>query len=161
MNSQAIFGLQFILSLVAWAVIAQMLIMPWLKTKPRNEVLIWLTLPHAFRHVGMVFLVPGVIAGPLPDTFANPAAYGDLLAGLLALLAIVSLRSGWSGALTIVWIFNVIGAVDLINALRHADAIPGLGAAWFIPTFFVPLLLVTHFLIFRALLQHRKTLPKS
>ena len=152
MNTEAIFGLQFTLSLIAWAVIAKTLVIPWLKTKPLNEVLIWLIVPHAFRHIGMVFFVPGVVANPLPEAFANAAAYGDLLAGILALLAIISLRTGWVGALAMVWIFNVLGVVDLINALRQPDAIPALGAAWFIPTFLVPLLLVTHFLIFRKLL---------
>ena len=101
----------------------------------------------------MVFLVPGVVAEPLPLSFANAAAYGDLLAGLLALLAIISLRTGWAGAITVVWIFNVIGAVDLANALRQPEPIPAFGAAWFIPTFLVPLLLVTHVLIFRELLR--------
>ena len=153
MNAQAIFGLQFALSVVAWAVIAKMIFMPRLRQQPRTEVLIWLALPHVFRHVGMVFLVPGVVAEPLPLSFANAAAYGDLLAGLLALLAIISLRTGWAGAITVVWIFNVIGAVDLANALRQPEPIPAFGAAWFIPTFLVPLLLVTHVLIFRELLR--------
>jgi hypothetical protein len=39
------------------------------------------------------------------------------------------------------------------NALRQAEAVPDLGVAWFIPTFFVPLLLVTHYQIFVRLLQ--------
>ena len=153
MKVEAIFGLQLALSIIAWAVIAKLIFMPRLKTKPRSEILIWLTLPHVFRHIGMVFLVPGVVDESLPESFANAAAYGDLLAGVLALLAIISLRVGWVGALALVWVFNVVGTVDLINALSTKDAIPGLGAAWFIPTFLVPLLLVTHFLIFRELLR--------
>ena len=55
-------------------------------TSRRHQALFWLTLPHAFRHVGMVFLVPGVVARPLPEAFAIPAAYGDLLTGVLALI---------------------------------------------------------------------------
>jgi len=43
--------------------------------------------------------------------------------------------------------------VDLVTSLRHADAIPNLGAAWYIPTFVVPLLLVTHVMIFARLLK--------
>ena len=159
MSTQAIFGLQFALSLLVWAVIAKSIILPWLKAKPINEVLFWLVLPHAFRHIGMVFLVPGVVAEPLPESFAFAAAYGDLLAGVLALLAILSLRTRWIGALAVVWIFNVVGTVDLANALRHPEPIPSMGAAWFIPTFFVPLLLVTHFLIFRELLRKNTTFP--
>ena len=101
----------------------------------------------------MVFLVPGVVARPLPDSFANPAAYGDLAASLLALLALIALRTGRAGALALVWLFNIVGTADLLNALRHADAVPDFGAAWYIPTFVVPLLLVTHFMIFARLLR--------
>ena len=153
MNEQAIFGLQFVLSVFAWALIAKVIFMPRLKTKPRNEILIWLALPHVFRHIGMVFLVPGIVDESLPESFANAAAYGDLLTGVLALLAILSLRAGWAGALALVWAFNVVGTLDLFNALSNKDAIPDLGAAWYIPTFLVPLLLVTHFLMFKELLS--------
>ncbi len=153
MDTQAIFGLQFLLSLVVWGVIAKWLLTPWLEKKSPHEALFWLSLPHAFRHIGMVFLVPGVVAQPLPDAFANPAAYGDLVTGVLALLALIALQTGWAGALALVWLFNIVGTVDLLNALRHVNVAPYFGAAWYIPTFLVPALLVTHFLIFVRLLK--------
>ena len=153
MNTQAIFGLQFVLSLLVIGLLAKWTLNPWLESLPRRQALFWLTLPHAFRHIGMVFLVPGVVAQPLPEAFAIPAAYGDLATGLLALLALIGLRSSWAGALALVWVFNIVGTVDLLNALRHVDVAPSFGAAWYIPTFLVPLLLVTHFMIFRRLLK--------
>ncbi len=153
MDARAIFGLQFVLSVVAWGLLARWLLSPWLKEKSQHEALFWLTVPHAFRHVGMVFLVPGVVAQPLPESFANPAAYGDLLTGVLALLALIALRTSWTGAVVLVWLFNTVGTVDLLNALRHVDVAPDFGAAWYIPTFLVPLLLVTHFMIFARLLR--------
>ncbi len=153
MDPLAIFGLQLFLSVVVWGLIAKWLVTPWLATKSRHEALFWLTLPHAFRHVGMVFLVPGVVGQTLPASFAVPAAYGDLVTGVLALLALVALRTGWRGTLALVWVFNIVGTVDLFNALRHANAVPNLGAAWYIPTFFVPALLVTHFMIYTRLIK--------
>ena len=153
MDAGAIFGLQFVLSIVVWGLVARWLLSPWLEKKSRHEALFWLTLPHAFRHVGMVFLVPGVVAQPLPESFANPAAYGDLLTGVLALLALIALRTSWAGAVVLVWVFNTVGTVDLLNALRHLDVAPYFGAAWYIPTFLVPLLLVTHVMIFARLLR--------
>ena len=153
MDTLAIFGLQFVLSLVVWGLIAKWLLAPWLEKKSPHNALFWLTLPHAFRYMGMVFLVPGVVARPLPDVFAIPAAYGDLVTGVLALLALIALRTGWARALALVWLFNIVGTVDLLNALRHANLVPDFGAAWYIPTFFVPLLLVTHFMIFARLLR--------
>ncbi len=152
MDTLAIFGLQFVLSLVVWGLIAKWLLAPWLEKKPPHDALFWLTLPHAFRYMGMVFLVPGVVARPL-GAFATPAAYGDLVTGLLALLALIALRTGWVRALALVWLFNIVGTVDLLNALRQANVVVDFGAAWYIPTWFVPLLLVTHFMIFARLLR--------
>ena len=153
MNTIAIFGLQFIMSTVVFALFAKWYATPWLAEKPTRQVLALLILPHAFRHVGLLFFVPGIVAQPLPVFFANTAAYGDLISAFLALLALFALRGGWRFALPAVWLFNVVGSVDLLNALRHAEAIPNLGATWYIPTFFVPLLLVTHFMIFSRLLK--------
>jgi hypothetical protein len=153
MDTLAIFGLQFVLSLVVWGLIAKWLLAPWLENKSPHDALFWLTLPHAFRYMGMVFLVPGVVARPLPGAFAIPAAYGDLGTALLALLALIALRTGWARALALVWLFNIVGTVDLLNALRQASVVTDFGAAWYIPTLFVPLLLVTHFMIFARLLR--------
>ena len=153
MDTLAIFGLQFFLSLVVWGLIAKWLLAPWLEKKSPHDALFWLTLPHAFRYMGMVFLVPGVVARPLPGAFATPAAYGDLVTALLALLALIVLRTGWARALALVWLFNIVGTVDLLNALRQANVVVDFGAAWYIPTWLVPLLLVTHFMIFARLLR--------
>jgi hypothetical protein len=156
MDIRAIFGLQFFLSFIVWGAIAKWILNSWLDEKPLNEALSWLALPHAFRHIGMVFLVPGVVARALPPEFANPAAYGDLAAGALALLAFIALRTNWAGALALTWLFNVVGAVDLLYAVTVgtlSGAGSGMGAAWYIPTFLVPMLLVTHFMIFARLVR--------
>jgi hypothetical protein len=151
-----IFGLQLVLSVVVYALIAKWYVAPWLAEKPIEQALMPLIFPHALRHIGLLFLVPGVVVTPAPGSFAPTAAYGDLLSGILALLALVLLQGRLRLALPAVWVFNIVGAVDLLNALRHADAIPTLGATWYIPTFFVPLLLVTHFMIFARLLRHQR-----
>lgn len=148
MDTLAIFGLQLVLSLIVYALVAKWYVSPWLSAKPIHLALIVLIFPHAFRHIGMTFFVPGVVAQPLPTFFAYTAAYGDLVSGLLALLSLIALRQRWGLALPLVWFFNIVGTADLLNALRHADAVPDLGATWFIPTFLVPALLVTHAMIF-------------
>jgi len=153
MDTLSIFGLQFSISLLVTGLLAKWNLSPWLDRQSQHQALYWLALPHAFRHIGMVFLAPGVVAQPLPEYFSIAAAYGDLMAGLLALLAMAALRGGWASALVLVWIFNIVGTLDLLNALRHADVVSSFGAAWYIPTFLVPLLLVTHFMIFLRLLR--------
>jgi len=113
--------------------------------------------PRPTNHAGLVFLVPSVTGGALPREFAVPAAYGDLLAALLALLAIVALRARWPIATALVWIFNLVGALDLINALFQGNRLGvQLGAAYFIPTVVVPALLVAHAMVFAMLVTHRR-----
>lgn len=156
MDIQAIFGLQFLLSLIIFSFLLKWKVTPWLNKQSLNGALFWLTIPHAFRHIGMVFLVPGVVAQPLPINFAIPAAYGDLAAGLLAFIALFAIHYKWGAALVLVWIFNIVGTIDLLNALRHVAVAPYFGAAWYIPTFLVPLLLVTHFMIFMRLIKKER-----
>jgi hypothetical protein len=156
MQPQVVFGISVFLGFVVWGMVAARYVWPALRGRPRTESLRPVLLLHAFRFVGLAFLVPGVVSPDLPDAFARPAAYGDLATSMLALLAIATLGSRLGTI--IVWVFNIIGTVDLLNAFYQADRLgvgmkPGLqGAAYFIPTVLVPLLLVTHVLVFRILL---------
>ncbi|MDV3350192.1 hypothetical protein QGP82_15910 [Leptothoe sp. LEGE 181152] len=77
---------------------------------------------------------------PLPGAFANAATYGDFISGLLALFSLITLRAGWRFSLPLVWLFNIVGAGDLINAFRQTEVVPYFGATWYIPTFVVPFL---------------------
>jgi hypothetical protein len=114
-----------------------------------------LILLHSFRFIGLSFLVPGVVSPDLPPAWALPAAYGNLSAAVLALLAVTVLKSGLGIAL--VWVFNLLGSADLLYAFYQGNQVglePGqLGAAYFILTVLVPLLLITHGLLFRLLLR--------
>src|SRR5262249_10814559 len=108
---------------------------------------------------GLSFLVPGVVHSSLPPAFAVPAAYGDLGAGILAIVSIIGLATHGPWAIPAVWLFNVWGATDLVVAL-YQGATAGIaagdfGAAFYIPTAIVPPLLVTHGLIFGLLLRRR------
>jgi len=161
MEPQIVFDISVLLGVVVWGTIGARDIWPAVRERPRAEALRPLLLLHAFRFVGLAFLVPGVVSPDLPDGFARPAAYGDLTTCILALLAIASLRSRLGTLL--VWVFNVVGTLDLLNAFYQADRLgvgiaPGLqGAAYFIPTVLVPLLFVTHALVFRILLRSDAT----
>lgn len=157
MSARAIFGLQVLLSLAGYTLVARWYVAPRLAALSLPSALTPLLLFHSFRHLGMVFLVPTVVGPALPPAFAVPAAYGDLLAALLALLAIAALRLEWTLAITLVWVFNIVGLLDLVNAfyqgLRNDVQ---LGAAYYIPTFAVPALLVTHAMIFAMLIRRAR-----
>ena len=153
MDTLTIFGLQVALSLTVVALVANWFVAPWLRQKPSHVALTILLFPHALRHLGLAFLVPGLVGESLPSYFAYTAAYGDFISGLLALVAIVALRNQSRFALPLVWLFSVAGTADLANALAQAEAVPHLGSTWYIPTFWVPVLLVTHVMVYARLLS--------
>ena len=99
MTVQQIFGLQFALSLLVGSLLAHWYVWPRLAALPTRRAVAPLLFVHATRYVGLVFLVPTVVPPGVPAAFAVPAAYGDLLAALLALLALVALRRDWPGAI--------------------------------------------------------------
>jgi len=143
-------------TLVFWAA-ARLYLVPRLPRLPPATVLLPILLLHGFRHLGLMFLAPGVVHEGMPPQFAWPAALGDLVAALLALAAIPALAAGSRAAKPLVWIFNVEGSVDLAVAIALAtihDAAPWMGAAYWIPAFWVPALLVTHWITFVVLLGY-------
>ena len=157
MQTQLAFFGSIAFSLIAWGTVTARYIWPELRLRQRADALRPLLILHSFRFLGLAFLVPGVVSPDLPSAFAHSAAYGDIIAAILALLALISLPSA-SGTV-IAWIFSLWGTADLFNAFyqaNHAGLMAGqLGATYFIPTFVVPLLLITHGLGFRILLQHQ------
>lgn len=152
---QLYFFVSIAFSLIAWGVVISRYVWPRLSIRERENALRPLLTLHSFRFIGLAFLVPGVVSADLPSTFARAAAYGDIVAAVLALLSL-ALLPGTAGVF-MTWIFNIWGTVDLFNAFyqaNHAGLMAGqLGAAYFIPTVGVPLLLITHGMMFRILLQ--------
>ncbi len=147
-----------VLSLLAFSLIARWYLVPRLCEVSIVEALKPLLLLHSFRHIGLIFLASGAVQSPLPPAFAQPAAFGDLAASLLAFAALVALHRGWGGALSMVWVFNVVGTLDLANAVTRGvlhDAASAMGATFWIPSVVVPALLVSHGLIFMLLLRQR------
>jgi hypothetical protein len=152
--------MQFALNLIVYALIARWYIAPRLSAVPLQAALTPLLLFHALRAVGMVFVVPAVVDPKLPRDFAVGAAYGDLLAVLLALAALAALRARLRGALALVWVFNIERTVDFVYAfyqgLRLGLTGYQLGVAWYIPTLIVPAMLVTHIMIYTLLLKRSR-----
>jgi hypothetical protein len=157
MPPQLCFFVSIAFSFIAWGVVTARYIWPELRLRRRAEALRPLLILHSFRFVGLAFLVSGVVSPGLPPAFAHSAAYGDIIAATLALLALLSPPRGAS--VVIAWMFNLWGSADLVNAFyqaNHSGLLAGqLGATYFIPTLIVPLLLITHGLAFRILLQHQ------
>jgi hypothetical protein len=154
MAPAALFGISTGFSFIAWGIASALYLWPHLRGQKRVEAMRPLLLLHSFRFVGLAFLVPGVSAD-LPAAWARPAAYGDIVAAILALLALAGLKNRLG--MVLLWLFNFWGSADLLYAFYQGYQVglePGqLGAGYFIVTVLVPLLLVTHGLVFWLLLR--------
>jgi hypothetical protein len=143
-------------STLVFGIAARIYVVPRMRQLSASTVLVPILLLHSFRHLGLMFLAPGATYPGIPAGFTRPAAFGDLTAAILALLALAAVRTGSRAAVPLLWIFNVEGTLDLFHAIYLAtvlQAFPYMGAAYWIPAFWVPALLVTHFLVFMLLLR--------
>ena len=160
-----LFGISAAFGLAVWGAVTWSYIWPSLRDRPGPENLKPILFLHAFRFLGLAFLMPGVVSPALPATFAQPVAYGDFATAVLAVLGAVTL--GTPTGTVVTWVFNIFGTADLLFAFYLGSLIslpdtPGLlGAGYFILTAYVPLLLITHGLAFRILLGTKVAAPSA
>lgn len=161
MSMTHIFQTHLMLGYAAWLLCFVAYIWPWLKSVDPVAAHRAIATLHSFRFFGLAFIAPGVVGADLPAHFATPAAYGDLITGLLAMLALSVVRIR-----PLFWLFviafNVVGTVDLLLAYGHAiqadlPARAGeLGVTYAIPILYVPLLMITHVAAFYLLARPRR-----
>ena len=157
MDNVTIFWMQLLVSLVVCTIVVAWYVWPYLTKLPRNSALIALLFVHVPRYVGMTLLVPYMMDPKLPKDFLFGAAYGDLLEAALALVCLFALRSNWRFAVRLVWVTNTWGFLDLLNGVRGVLTINvpsfNLGTIWYIYTFYAPVVVVSHVLIFMILIK--------
>lgn len=132
-------------------------VVPQLGRLTPSQVLTPILLLHALRELGLMFMFEGAARPGMPMQFAVPAALGDFVAAALAVVALRAVRHQSPRARACVWVFNVWGTLDLLTAIALAVTFKSaqhLGAAYWIPAFWVPMLLSTHLLVFNYLRNH-------
>jgi hypothetical protein len=136
-----------------------------------HRVPLWLLVGvHVVRLLGISFIIL-YAAGRLPAPFAPVAGWGDIFVGATALpVAWLAYRRP-TNVRSMIWIWNVIGIADLINAVglgvisspgpqrlifaEPSSAIMATLPWLLIPGFLVPLLFAIHIGIFIRLAQRR------
>ena len=153
MSTELLFQTHLVLGYVAWLLCFGAYILPWLRSMDRVATHRAIATLHSFRFFGLVFILPGVVSPNLPAGFAVFAAYGDFATGVLAMLALLTVRIRPLFWLFVV-AFNLVGTVDLVVDYYHAIQVDlpahaeWLGATYAIPIIYVPLLMITHIAAF-------------
>ena len=166
MSPEILFPLQLVLGYVTWLLCFGAYVLPRLTSMDRVDAQRAIATLHSFRFFGLVFILPGVVGPNLPAEFAVFAAYWDLATGLLAMLALFTVRIRPLFWLFVVG-FNLVGTADLILDYYHAihvglPALAGqLGATYVIPVVYVPALMITHVAAFYLLLRPQPTAART
>lgn len=153
-SSRLVFGVTSILSAVAWFQVLRVVVAPRLATLERESTVRWLLLPQQFRHVSAVMLLPGVASPSLDASWLRWLVIGDVVTAVLAMAAVLALGRGGRGALALAWVATLVGLADLVKNVATAPAAGAsdhMGAAAFIPTMIVPLMLLLHLWALRVL----------
>lgn len=91
-NNWIILGSQSTVGLVVYTLIFFWCVQPSLSKLPFEKAVLPLLLLHVFRFAGFALLVVGQVDPSLPRQVMSAIAYGDLLAGISALIAAIALR---------------------------------------------------------------------
>lgn len=158
MPAREVFLIDMALGYFASALFIATYVWPRLRAMDRVEAHRAIASFHSFRFFGLVFLLPGFVGPNLPESFAAPAAYGDFATGVLAILALLTVRVRflfWP----LILAFNLVGLVDLVGDTAIAVKIDlpevagQLGAAYAILMLYVPALFWTHLIALWLLLR--------
>jgi hypothetical protein len=159
MDATRIFWMQLLTSVAVFGIVAVWYVWPSLTRLSRSSALILLLFVHVPRYLGMALLVAYMVDPKLPRDFRASAAYGDLLEAALAFASIVALRGNWRIAVPLVWVANTWGFVDLLNGvlgvLRLNVPSYNLATFWYVYTFYAPLVVVSHLMIFWVLIKSK------
>ena len=155
------FFISYAVAFLVFGLIGKWHVWPAIKDRAPKVALSPLLLYACLRVNGLMFLMPGLVSPELPSAFATPTAYGDLTAVMLALVALACLRYENALAVPMLWVFNVIGLLDLTYAnistfKDHVDPAQ-LGASYYLAVLNVPAMIVVHVVIFAYLLRRRAT----
>jgi hypothetical protein len=154
------FFISYVVAFIVFGFIAKWYVWPNIRDRAPGSALPPFLLYACLRVNGLMFLMPGLVSPELPRAFAVPTAYGDLTATVLALLALACVRHENAAAVPMLWLFNIVGLLDLVYAnistfRDHVDPAQ-LRASYYLAVINVPAMLVVHVMLFAYLLRRRR-----
>ena len=159
-----ILAINLVFSTIVFFIVAKIYLIPHLHQLSDRVLIQPILLFHSLRHLGLMFISSGAVLNGMPSAFAIPAAIGDLITAILAVIAFAAVRRQSSSKTVLLWAFNVFGTLDLLYAVSMGtlhNIGPFMGASYWIPSFWVPMLLVTHYIVFLRLLGREQPMDAT
>lgn len=159
MEATILFVVSVLTSLIVWNKIGNKYFWPRYKHLELKKAVEPILILHSFRFAGLSFLIPGVVSTGLNPAWAIPAAFGDFAAAILAFIALSLANSNGTAFRAFLWIFNILGLADLLLAFVDGpryNILPFIGPGYYIIILYVPILLLTHLMVFRLLAKNKQ-----
>jgi hypothetical protein len=158
MSPLVAFPIQFLMSALVYSVLAVRWVWPWATRRPLHEALVPLVALHALRAIGLFYAIPGTVDDTVPQSVGTLIGLGDLTTAVLALAALVAMRPGSRLGRALLWTFNIVGFLDLGHGawegmIKYQVNLHSIPALWWIVTFLIPALVVSHIVMFALLLR--------
>ena len=159
--------LSILTSTASWALLLW-LVWPWLSAGGYKRIFTALAAVHLFRFIGLVAMIPTHVdpALGLRFTYLAQVGFGDWIANVLAIMAIIAVRQDWKSASLWSWAFIILGTADTLNAgpnfalaIQDQNIVSALG--WLILTVYVPVIALTEGLIIWQLIAKARSRPAS
>ncbi len=151
MNPFLVLATQATASLIVFSLLAKWYVAPRLSRLPLKQALVPLLWINVFRYLPLNLFSPGQVSADIPAATISLIAYGDLIAGALALIAIIFLVYRIPGAMLAVGVFIIVGIADMSIAFPHALTaklyLYPLGFNWYVVAFYVPMVFVSQVMI--------------
>ena len=157
MDPLVVLGIQCTFSLLVFFLILKWYAIPKITKETRFDILAFLLLVNVFRYLPLSLFMPGQVSADFPFYLKEIIAHGDFLSGIMALIALILLKSGKTkSAVAFAWLFSAVSIIDMAVVLTLAMSekvyqLP-LGANYFTVSVYVPMLIVIQVTILKILL---------
>lgn len=159
MGEILLFGANVAITMFVWSYALVRWLRPWMRTQTMAVAMTPILLLHATRANGIGFVLDGVVAPSLVHDMAVPAAAGDVISSIVAIVCLFAWKHGERTGKFFAWSFSIVGMIDLVMVavlVGMYQVRPGdLGAMYLIVVGVVPGLIITHLLVIERLRQIR------
>jgi hypothetical protein len=160
MDNFTIINLQALTGTVAIILGFRYWIQPRVSKLAIHEALLPFVFLNTFRYLGLSFMAKEQMYDGFPSEFLTTVGLLDFTTAILAIISVIALKNKWSFAIPLVWIFNIVGFGDLINAFPQFFGLKlydqNLGFIWLMFVTYGLTTFLSHIYIFIRLFKNLK-----
>lgn len=160
MDNFTIINLQAVTGAIAIVLAFNWWVKPRLANLSIQDALLPFVFLNAFRYLGLSFMAKEQFYDGFPTKFLTTVGLLDFTTAILAIITAIALKTKWSFAIPLVWVFNIVGFGDLITAFPQFFGLKlynqNLGFIWLMFVTYGLATFLSHIYIFIRLFKNLK-----